>query len=112
MIVKVQPTPPGLPRAYTVVCIVEVKRADDSPSQAESQMAGYMRRVFEHGSLSDDFRGYLVKGKDVEVYGRPPYAGHGPAIPFAHNLVNFSMLDNNDPFTRELSQISVNNWNM
>ena len=91
-----------------MVCIVEVKRDDDTPFQAESQMVGYMRRAFEHGSLSDDFRGYLVKGEEVVVYGRAPYAGPGPLV---HNLAEFSMLDDNDPFTRELSQISVNNWN-
>ena len=92
-----------------MVCMVEVKRDDDTVRQAETQMYGYMGRVFEHGSLSDDFCGYLVKGQEVEVYGRNPNGA--PGIPAVGVLGRFSMLDDNDPFTRELSQISVNNWN-
>ena len=89
--------------------MVEVKRDDLTPDQSEDQMAGYMRRAFEHGSLSDDFRGYLVQGQDVVVYGKDPNAG--PGIPVVYIIREFSMLDDNDLFTRELSQISVNNWN-
>ena len=107
MIVKVQPTPANVPRAYTAVCMVEVKRDEDTILQADDQMLKYMQRVFDLGSLSDDFRGYLILGQRVVVYRiRDPNDAS-----LVETLREFSMLDDNDPFTRELSQISVNNWN-
>jgi hypothetical protein len=93
-----------------VVCMVEVKRDDLSFEQSEDQMTEYMERVYEHGSFSDDFRGYLVMGQDVVIYGRDANAAD-PGNPIFYNIGGFSMLDDNDPFTRELSQISVSNWN-
>lgn len=86
--------------------MVEVKRDEDTYLQAEEQMLEYMQRVFEHGSSSDDFRGYLVMGQKVVVYGRDPNDAELVQI-----LREISMLDDDDPFTRELSRISVNNWN-
>ena len=81
-----------------MVCMVEVKCDDDSPRQLEvdEQIKAYMLRAFEHGSLSDDFRGYLVMGQEVLVYGRNPNSAPGNPIVVA--LGKFSMLDDNDPF--------------
>jgi len=107
--VKVRPTLANLPRLHTAVCIVEVKRDDLTARQAEKQLTLYMERVSTQRFVSDDFRGYLVMGKKVIVYGRDPNPGVGEPGYYRHG--EFSMLDDNDPFTRDLSQISVNNWN-
>lgn len=67
----------------------------------------YVRRALDHtGSISNDFCGYLVMGKNVVVYGLDP------TNVIVEPIGKFSMLDDSIPFTRELSQISVNNWNM
>ena len=107
--VKVRPTLANIPRSHTAVCMVEVKRDDLTTRQSEKQLTAYMERVFDQRFFSDDFRGYLVMGQKVIVYGRDPNPGIGQ--PAYYRLGEFSMLDNNDPFTRDLSQISVNNWN-
>ena len=79
--------------------MVEVKRDEDTYLQAEEQMMGNMQWVFEHGSSSDDFRGYLVLRQKVVVFRRDP--NEEAAVPVV--LREISMLDDNDPFTRELS---------
>ena len=81
--------------------MVEVKRDEDTYLQAEEQMMGNMQwvTVFEHGSSSDDFGGYLVLGQKVVVFRRDP--NEEAAVPVV--LREVSMLDDNDPFTRELS---------
>ena len=84
--------------------MVEVKRNDHTADFSQFQTQEYMRRVYQR-SFSDDFRGYLVMGEEVVVFGKDPIVNG------VVTLRRFSMLDDNDPFTRELSQISVNNWN-
>ena len=91
-----------------MVCMVEVKRDDFSADIAERQMTEYMQRVFER-SFYNDFRGYLVLGWRVVVFGRNPYLPQGVNI--VDILDRFFILAHNDPFTRALSRISVNNWN-
>jgi hypothetical protein len=90
-----------------MISLIEVKRDALTRVHAEEQMAQYMERALEHGNRSDDFRGYLVLGKDILVYGYAMVMGRRRA----EVTGSFSMLDAGDPFTRALSQMSVHNWN-
>lgn len=67
MAVKVTPQP-GIDRDHHIVCVVEVKRNDDTEAQAEEQMEAYMEQAANLPQREESLRGYLVMGNMVRTF--------------------------------------------
>ena len=105
--VKVTPQP-GIDRNHHIVCVVEVKRNDDSDAKAEEQMLAYMRQAANLPQREESLRGYLVMGDRVRTFWLQD-EGEGVEVKMATQT--FFMSARGDQFTRELCEISIRNWN-
>jgi len=104
--VKVIPQPGGL-RQHLVVCIVEVKRDEETASEAHTQIMTYMNRLSEHPLREENLRGFLVMGRWVTIY---TLVRSGTKVEPVRGAT-FDMFAHGDQFTRELAEIAVRNWN-
>lgn len=104
---KVTPQPTQSNRDHWVVCLVEIKRDDDTIVKAYEQMGRYMEQLAEHPSREGNLRGYLVAGNWVTVFS---LEDDGDGIQVVQEQP-FDMFAPGDRFTQELGEIAVRNWN-
>lgn len=105
--VSVYPQLLGAHRDYRIVSVLELKRDDQSLTKSQEQMLQYMERILEVGNPSNNFRGFLLMGEFVEIYGSRGFAER--RIP--EYLGTFNIFDAADRFTNELAEIAVAHWN-
>jgi hypothetical protein len=107
MTVKVTPQP-GIDRDHYIVCVVEVKRNNDTQAIAEEQMVRYLEQAANLPQREENLRGYLVMGNIVRTFWLQD-EGEGVEVRMADHV--FAMSAPGDQFTRELCEISIRNWN-
>src|SRR5260221_12895206 len=105
--VKVTPQA-GIDRDHHIVCVVEVKRSNDTEAKAEEQMETYMEQAANLPQREESLRGYLVMGDMVRIFWLQD-DGDGVEVRMAEQT--FAMSAPGDQFTRELCEISITNWN-
>jgi len=105
--VKVMPQP-GIDRDHHIVCVVEVKRSNDTEAKAEEQMETYMEQAANLPQREENLRGYLVMGDVVRIFWLQD-DGDGVEVRMAEQT--FAMSAPGDQFTRELCEISITKWN-
>lgn len=105
--VKVTPQP-GICRDHYIICVVEVKRNDDTEAKAEEQMEAYMVQAANLPQRDQNLRGYLVMGNMVRTFWLQDN-GEGVEVRMAEQV--FSLSAPGDQFTRELCETSIRNWN-
>jgi hypothetical protein len=105
--VKVTPQP-GIDRNHHIVCVVEVKRNNDTEAKAEEQMEAYMEQAANLPQRDESLRGYLVMGNMVRTFWLQD-DGEGVEVRMAEQA--FATSAPGDQFTRELCEISIRNWN-
>ncbi|KAK7441756.1 hypothetical protein VKT23_016419 [Stygiomarasmius scandens] len=111
LVVKVIPTPEGLPRQHYIVCVLEIKLGEDeSPdvgdhAEIESQMLLYMETLVKHPYRDPELEGYLLNGatflKFKIINGEVDYTSEDFRDIFGPG----------DPLTRALCDIAVQQWN-
>lgn len=91
--------------------MVEVKRDEETASEAHTQIMTYMNRLAEHPLREENLRvcvcGFLVMGRWVTIY---TLLHSGTKVEPVRGDT-FDMSAHGDQFTRELAQIAVRNWN-
>lgn len=99
---------PGIDRDHYIVCVVEVKRNNDTQAIAEEQMASYLEQAANLPQREENLRGYLVMGNIVRTFWLQD-DGAGVVVKMADEV--FAISAPGDQFTRELCEISISNWN-
>jgi hypothetical protein len=106
--VKVTPQP-GIECNHHIVCVVEVKRDNDTEAKAAEQMRNYMRQAANLPQREENLRGYLVMGNMVRIFWLQAQGEGVPVVMAAEQA--FAMSAPGDRFTRELCEISIRSWN-
>ncbi|KIJ33048.1 hypothetical protein M422DRAFT_35645 [Sphaerobolus stellatus SS14] len=107
VIVKVTPQD-GIERKHYIVCIIEVKRNDDTDALAVDQMTRYMEQAANLPLRVEGLCGYLIMGSGIRKF---QLENFGAGVKVTWEPLVFKMTDAGDRFTRELCEISISNWN-